>query len=153
DDVLVVSGGASAENYSLETYDGGAGRDLLAADGAVVFNGSLTSIEGFSIGDGASLTIGWATGDAMPDEGFLMGGAFTETITIQVATASTVNLSQWRFNSWTDGVDRLTVTGSSSTDVFTGTSRGDSLMGQGGNDTLAGGAGADLLDGGAGTDT
>jgi hypothetical protein len=66
-----------------------------------------------------------------------------------------VDLSAWRFanNYWTDGVDRVTVNGSSGNDTITGTLKSDTLIGGAGNDVLSGGAGNDTLEGGGGSDT
>jgi Ca2+-binding RTX toxin-like protein len=156
DDALFVLGGFLPgnpnnfdEDYSLETYDGGEGRDFLTTAGTVNFNGTLISIEGFAFDttvDGA-LNIGWAAVDGMPDAVEVIGSSgFTNLLNISVDSASVVNLSAWRFanNYWTDGVDRVTVIGSSGSDAITGTIK---------SDTLIGGLGDDALDGAGGFDT
>jgi Ca2+-binding RTX toxin-like protein len=163
-DALIAGAG---EDHSLEVFDGGAGRDSLAAVGNVTFTGSLISIEGFSFNRNAdaSMTIAWDIVKTMPTDVSVIGSDFANRINVFMDEADLVDLSQWRFANlyWTDSQDLITVAGSDGDDEISGTLKRDLIDGGDGNDRLIGGAGDDTIidmegdtleiDGGFGNDT
>ncbi len=79
---------------------------------------------------------------------------FNETIEITLDHEGELNLSDWRFRDWNEGLgtDLIVINGNDIEETLTGTSQNDEIDGNGGDDTLRGGAGEDALDGGAGND-
>jgi len=104
--------------------------------------------------------IGTFSGSQLTGQTFTMAGVAggaTETLVVNVASATTTDLSSL------GAISNLTVqingaggaeniTGSAAADSILGLAGGDNLAGGGGNDTLVGGAGSDTQSGGAGSD-
>jgi len=114
---------------------------------------AAVGVEGFLFTDfgASSLTVSTTLVDTMGAAVSVFGGgaAFANSLTINMSTASSFDMSQWQFGDWQDD-DRIIVNGTAGNDTVVGTSRNDVLSGDAGEDTLTGGAGDDTLDGGTG---
>ena len=58
---------------------------------------------------------------------------------------SAIDLSSVKFQSWTNGTDQVTITGTKSHDDISGSTQNDIINGNGGNDNLQGNEGADVF--------
>ncbi len=83
----------------------------------------------------------------------VVGSSGVDIVTITLSAQRIFYASPINFMNWTDGVDHLTLEGSSGGDWLGGTSYGDVLNGNAGADTLDGGPGADTMSGGTEDDT
>lgn len=131
-----------ADAVAGESVNGGTGTDklLLEGTGAISFAGvTITSVEQLEFGAGTSVAT--FSGTQMAAFSTVTGGAGANGL---VVNASNVNLSGITFNSWTNGVDTITINGTAAGNVLTGSNEQDRIIGGGGNDTLTGGVGTEM---------
>jgi hypothetical protein len=145
DDTFVFSGTQTGH----VTIDGGTGTDTIKTQNVTLdfSDVTLTSIESLVFDTGTSTvtfnrtqvdagTVPAITGSANVDALVISGGG-------------TIDASTLVLNSWTEGVDTLTLTGATS---FVGSSHRDTILGNNGQNTLNGKGGADSLLGGTQAD-
>jgi Ca2+-binding RTX toxin-like protein len=77
----------------------------------------------------------------------VIGDAHANTLAFQLTNPrnqpSSIDISDVKFKSWTNGVDKVMITGTNSRDTISGSTRGDIINGGGGSDDLQGNQGAD----------
>jgi len=186
----IILAGTKANGAGNDTLDGGAGIDTasferLTANVTVVLNNVGTgtaSIAGASGNDslvGIENLVGGTGNDSftvavLPSivggvkSGVIDGGAGTDTVIYNVATALYANLLTGSvgttagtaitgilnsIENLTGGTGNDTIIGSNSNGILVGGNGNDSITGGNANDSLDGGAGTDYLFGGAGNDT
>jgi Ca2+-binding RTX toxin-like protein len=161
-----VQGGAGDDTFIYNAssaggdLDGGAGNDTIELESANITygDGRLTNVERlvFLSGNSTITFMGNTQVTAVPT---IVGSAGIDKIVIN---SSQVDLSGVSFQSWTAGVDSITINvsfvatpviGSSQADIINGSAGADSISAGDGNDTITGGNGNDTIDGGAGDDT
>ena len=157
----------AGEVVAGETYDGGAGFDIIriqhAEPAPTDFSGTtIASIEALTfLGGSATNTVVFNSdqiGEAALSTLIVSGkpaayGPSTDAVAINMTASGSLDLSGWSFADWNTGEDTVTVNGSAGADTVTGSSQWDTLLGQAGADTLEGGAGNDDIDGGSEVDT
>jgi Ca2+-binding RTX toxin-like protein len=156
-DTFVYNG--TPEAGATETVNGGNGTDTVRLESNTNLTSvTLTSVEAFSLADGATLSLSAAqvTGQSWAINGTAGGG--TESLIVTAATGGTADLSSLT------GLANLSITvngqlgaetlvGSSAADTIAASDGADSVLGGGGADSLSAGADADTVIGGAGSDT
>jgi autotransporter-associated beta strand protein len=139
---------------------------LLVIDNSADFSiagisGPSTSVLDLSTNTSGDVILGGKTlvvNAAGDFTGLRFTGTAGQTDTLDITSRfNSFDLSTALFNTWTAGVDLITIRGTNGDDTLTGSAQNDTLMGSGdfnglGNDTLNGGDGADILLGGSGND-
>ena len=156
DDLFLFT--AAGEVSAGEALNGGIGTNTVSLTAAMDMTGAtFASIQAVTIGSGL---IGTFSGSQLTGQTFTMAGVAggaTETLVVNVASATTTDLSSL------GAISNLTVqingaggaeniTGSAAADSISGLAGADNLAGGGGNDTLLGGTGSDTQGGGTGSD-
>jgi Ca2+-binding RTX toxin-like protein len=156
DDLFLFT--AAGEVSAGEALNGGIGTNTVSLTAAMDMTGAtFSSIQAVTIGSGL---IGTFSGSQLTGQTFTMtgvAGGATETLVVNVASATTTDLSSL------GAISNLTVqingaggaeniTGSAAADSILGLAGADNLAGGNGNDTLVGGTGSDTQSGGAGSD-
>jgi Ca2+-binding RTX toxin-like protein len=156
DDLFLYT--AAGEVSAGEALNGGTGTNTVSLTAAIDMTGAtFSSIQAVTIGSGL---IGTFSGSQLTGQTFTMAGVAggaTETLVVNVASATTTDLSSL------GAISNLTVqingaggaeniTGSAAADSISGLAGADNLAGGGGNDTLLGGTGSDTQGGGTGSD-
>ncbi|MEH2590705.1 beta strand repeat-containing protein [Bradyrhizobium sp. AZCC 1721] len=156
----------AGEVVAGETYDGGAGFDIIriqhAEPAPTDFSGTtIASIEALTfLGGSATNTVVFNSdqiGEAALSALIVSGkpaayGRSTDAVAINMTPSGSLDLSGWSFADWNTGEDTVTVNGSAGADTVTGSSQSDVIGGQGGDDILVGNSGDDTLEGSAGID-
>ncbi|MCA6245069.1 MAG: hypothetical protein IM666_15060, partial [Phenylobacterium sp.] len=148
DDIFVYA--AAGEVSAGEALDGGTGTNTVSLTASIDMTGAtFSNISAVTIGSGLTGTF---SGSQLTGQTFTMSGVVggaVETLVVNVASGSTVNLGTL------GTISDLTVqiNGATGNENITGSGAADSMIGLAGNDTLAGGNGDDTLWGDAGADS
>ncbi len=144
DDRIVLN---SAFDFDNGTMDGGTGlADILVQNtgnsGTFYTTTNLTNIERLEFGgSGGTATFQAANfGTSAGRINSVTGSALADRIDIAGAG---IDLSTIAFASWTNGVDRIFLNGTSGADTIIGSVQDDSISGGNGIDTMTGGTGSD----------
>lgn len=127
---------------------GNAGTDTIWLSGAATFDFQTQGVQFSQLeeiefrGDGGSIAKTLiVTGDEMNDgfvDGLLIDGngniTSLDTVRINMTGDTTLDMSAWTFQDWTDQYDRLQVYGDASSEDIYASSRSDSIRGGEGND-------------------
>jgi Ca2+-binding RTX toxin-like protein len=104
----------------------------------------VTFDQGFAKGLGSSAEV-----TALAESPVIVGDAKVNSVVFQMnkdgSGNPSIDLSDVVFSSWTNGVDRISITGTKSIDTIAGSNKTDVINGGDGGDTLQGNAGADAF--------
>ncbi|MBF0270109.1 MAG: FecR domain-containing protein [Alphaproteobacteria bacterium] len=157
-DTLLGGGGSdifllSSDDIAAgETIDGGAGSDVLLISADCDFTqASLVSIEGLSYSGAVTANL---TSSQVGGLTTVTGDGNANILAVSAESGGSVSLAAiTSFISWTDGVDKIEISGLEGDETLTGSSQTDTVLGGLGNDMINGGGGADSLFGEDGDDT
>jgi Ca2+-binding RTX toxin-like protein len=141
------------------------GDDSFAAQGVdkvlVLANNDFRGVEVFEVeqfvfGGAATATLDQFTWESSPMT--VVGDSHANTLAFQLSTAAfgegvefslnqvpAIDLSSVKFQSWTNGADKVTITGTNIHDSISGSSQNDVIDGKGGSDFLQGNGGNDAF--------
>ncbi|HTU12212.1 MAG TPA: calcium-binding protein [Allosphingosinicella sp.] len=152
--VRIGNANVAANYFSDFSADG-----LLQIVGTLDTNGFATIVDNLDWDGGSILTstgvLNLTVNDnyfaANSQTGNIVGTAGADRIVIN----ATINwdFTGLVFNSWTNGVDTITINGNDDANMLVGGSHDETINGNGGDDFLRGGGGTNILRGGTGDDT
>jgi serralysin len=144
DDIMAVQEG---EDAGGETYDGGAGTDLLLVAGSINLISATVAFEHLVFIEGAFSLNAVAFGAAnLPSAALAVHGTdFIDIVQINITGAGNLSVAAFTFSGWTDVTDHINIFGGALDNTITGSTGSDWILGEEGADTLFGGGGADQL--------